>query len=461
MNAPNPQTTRAAGNGTAVAQRQPDAFATIAGLLERNKSQFERVLPKHMDADRLVRIALTQIRLNPKLGECTPQSMVAACMKAAQLGLEPDGVTGRAYLIPRKNGRLSRQSGRDVYEVNFQRGYKGVLDLCYRSGLVTSVRAEVVRDGDFLKYEKGTADTLVHREGTDNWNAKITHVYAVVKTKDGGVLWDCWPAEKVEEHRRRFSKDTRDDSVWETDWDSMAKKTVLLAVMNLAPQSVESARAFGEETAPEMIQDAAMTVLDAPTVPLATSPRTLDDVADELETKREGAGSGPAGTIASEKPPRDGGRAAEGPDPGSDPEPRDEIMAELTREEAGLEVDQIERAYAAAGVSSTIEDHSALSLDKIRELIASLRRVRAESPAPAADAQTQPGAAAAPSGPKDPDKMTTIERLNELSSARSNSNDRWASAAKKVGAPHGPRASSASWTPEQQVAVIRELRAMK
>jgi recombination protein RecT len=248
-------------------------FATMRGLLEESKAQFARVLPSHMDADRLLRIALTQIRTNPKLLECSPQSMVAALMKAAQLGLEPDGVTGRAYLIPRKNGMLSRQAGRDVYEVIFQRGYKGILDLAYRSGQIASVRADVVRDGDFLEYEKGLNEKLVHRPGA-SFDGLITHVYAIVTLKGGGSLWDIWSAEKVEAHRQRFSKDTRSDSVWNTDWESMAKKTLLIAVANLAPMAVEWAHAAVEEERGEALHGAGIDVIDMPAAETAPTANT-------------------------------------------------------------------------------------------------------------------------------------------------------------------------------------------
>jgi recombination protein RecT len=233
-------------------------FNTMRDLLERSKAQFARVLPSHMDADRLLRIALTQIRTNPKLLDCTPESMVGALMKAAQLGLEPDGVTGRAYLIPRWNSRLQTN------EVNFQRGFKGILDLAYRSGQIASVRADVVREGDFLEYEKGLNEKLVHRPGAQ-FDAPITHCYAIIGLKDGGKLWDIWSKAKIDAHRLRFSKDTRSDSVWNTDFESMAKKTLLISVGNLAPMAIEWAHAVETERTGEAVIAADIDVVDGVT----------------------------------------------------------------------------------------------------------------------------------------------------------------------------------------------------
>src|SRR5690606_30662561 len=81
--------------GNAVAQRQN----TLTALIERMKPQIARALPKHMDPDRLARIATTVLRQTPQLGQCTPESLLGALMTCAQLGLEP-GPLGHAYLVP-------------------------------------------------------------------------------------------------------------------------------------------------------------------------------------------------------------------------------------------------------------------------------------------------------------------------------------------------------------------------
>lgn len=217
----------------------PDRFSgakDVQALLERCKAQFALALPKHMSVDRLMRIALTAVQKNPRLMQCTPTSFLSALMTSAQVGLEPDGVLGRAYLIPRNNRRAG------TMECNFQPGYLGLLELCQRSGEIASVRAEVVRRGDFLEYEKGLEEKLVHREGDDP-DGEITHVYAIIRTKNGGRYWDCWKAARVEKHRQRFSQDTREEAAWNTDWPAMAKKTLLISVSKLAPKSVELARA--------------------------------------------------------------------------------------------------------------------------------------------------------------------------------------------------------------------------
>ena len=94
---------------------------SIADLIKAMEPQIKRALPSTITVERFTRIALSALNTTPKLKECTPMSFLSALMNAAQLGLEPNSPLGQAYLIPFKN--------KGVYEVQFQLGYKGLLDL--------------------------------------------------------------------------------------------------------------------------------------------------------------------------------------------------------------------------------------------------------------------------------------------------------------------------------------------
>ena len=78
---------------------------TIYDIIEAGKAQFAAALPKHLNSDRFTRIAITCVRQNPKLAECSVPSLLGSLMTVAQLGLEP-GVLGQCYLIPFKNTKL-------------------------------------------------------------------------------------------------------------------------------------------------------------------------------------------------------------------------------------------------------------------------------------------------------------------------------------------------------------------
>src|SRR5690554_5026431 len=144
--------------GNAVAQRQN----TLTALIERQKPEIARALPRHMDPDRLARIATTVMRQTPQLAQCTPESFLGALMTCAQLGLEP-GPLGHAYLVP--YGR----------EVTFVPGYRGLLELARRSGQIRTIAAHVVKQNDEFEFELGLEPKLVHRPALRD-RGDTTHV---------------------------------------------------------------------------------------------------------------------------------------------------------------------------------------------------------------------------------------------------------------------------------------------
>ena len=86
-----------------------DKPKTLADQITALAPQLAKALPRHMNADRMARIALTEFRKNPELGKCTPHSLFGSLLTASQLGLEP-GPLGHAYLIPYK-GQVTLQLG--------------------------------------------------------------------------------------------------------------------------------------------------------------------------------------------------------------------------------------------------------------------------------------------------------------------------------------------------------------
>lgn len=196
---------------------------TIAAYLKKMGPEIEKALPKHMDADRLGRIALTTIRTTPKLLECNVPSLMGAVMQAAQLGLEP-GLIGHCYIIP--YGK----------EATFIIGYKGMIDLARRSGQIQNIYAHAVYENDDFEYELGLEPKLVHKPATSS-RGKIQYVYAVAHFKDGGYQFEVMDMEEIEKRRKR-SKASR-NGPWVTDFEEMAKKTVIRHMWKYLPISVE------------------------------------------------------------------------------------------------------------------------------------------------------------------------------------------------------------------------------
>ncbi|RWZ59868.1 recombination protein RecT [Halobacillus fulvus] len=210
----------AQGNGSA---------NTIQAYLKKMGPEFERALPKHMDADRLGRIAMTTIRQNPKLLECSIPSLMGAVMQAAQLGLEP-GLIGHCYLVPFYNGKLKQT------DVQFIIGYKGMIDLARRSGHIESIYAHAVKENDEFEYELGLHPKLVHKPATGE-RGELTFVYAVAHFKDGGYQFEVFSKTDVESIKSRSKSGNY--GPWQTDYEEMAKKSVIRRMFKYLPISVE------------------------------------------------------------------------------------------------------------------------------------------------------------------------------------------------------------------------------
>jgi recombination protein RecT len=188
-----------------------------------------------MTPERLLRIALTECRRTPKLAECSQASLLSSIFSCAQLGLEPGGSLGHAYLVP---------FGR---EVQFILGYRGMIDLARRSGLLESISSHAVFEGDQFDCELGLDNTLKHKPDWSNPNrtdpGKLLFVYAVAKLKDGGHQFEVMSRQEVDQIRRRSKGGA--SGPWVSDFVAMALKTVVRRLFKWLPVSIELAKAVG------------------------------------------------------------------------------------------------------------------------------------------------------------------------------------------------------------------------
>lgn len=236
---------RAESPVTAVTQQKKPQ--TLQDYVQRMSGQIKMALPANLTPDRFQRIVLSAISSNTKLQECSPQSFLGAMMTAAQLGVEPNTPLGQGYLIPRnsKNGM----------ECTFQLGYKGLIDLAYRSGNIANIGAFAVHQNDEFHVQFGLNPDIAHVPAMTDRGDPIAF-YAYYKTKDGGFGFDVMSVEDVRKHARQFSESVKRgwQSPWDSNFEEMAKKTVLKKVLKYAPLSTEVASKIGmDETVHDTI----------------------------------------------------------------------------------------------------------------------------------------------------------------------------------------------------------------
>ncbi|EFH1381229.1 exodeoxyribonuclease VIII [Escherichia coli] len=208
-----------------------------------------------MECERMIRIATTEIRKVPALGNCDTMSFVSAIVQCSQLGLEPGSALGHAYLLP--FGNKNEKSGKKNVQLII--GYRGMIDLARRSGQIASLSARVVREGDEFSFEFGLDEKLIHRPG-ENEDAPVTHVYAVARLKDGGTQFEVMTRKQIELVRSQSK--AGNNGPWVTHWEEMAKKTAIRRLFKYLPVSIEIQRAVSmDEKEPLTIDPADSSVL--------------------------------------------------------------------------------------------------------------------------------------------------------------------------------------------------------
>lgn len=267
---------------------QPDGVKNMQQLVLSMQDQIKKALPSVLTGERFSRMILTAMSSTTQLQQCTPKSFLGAMMQAAQLGVEPNTPLGQAYLIPYKN--------KGTLECSFQLGYKGLIDLAYRSGEVKDIQAHEVHENDVFEYELGLEPKLKHVPATSNRGPVIMY-YAVFHTKDGGYGFEVMSAEDIREHAKKYSKAYSSGySPWTTNFDEMAKKTVLKKCLKYAPLKTEFVRAMSaDETIKsdisahmsEVHDETEYTDIEATPVPDNVDPDTGEVIDDRTEQEKK------------------------------------------------------------------------------------------------------------------------------------------------------------------------------
>jgi recombination protein RecT len=275
-------------NEQAIQQTQ-DGPMSVLQFLSKKQSEFAKVVPQHMSPDRMMRLALSAVNTTPHLAECTIQSVAVSLMACSSLGLEPNTPLGHAYLIPynckvNRDGRWTKE-----YRCQLIVGYKGYIELFYRSGAVASAMAYPVFDCDEFDWSLGLNPSLNHKPGRDpdRYNDKrLTHVYPVIRLKgDMDPIWDVFDRGQIDARRKRSKASS--DGPWVTDYIPMALKTGIRAIQKWVPFSVDRvAAASSAEALIESGQPHAAVAALGPTA-YDAGERLLEGVAEDEVVERE------------------------------------------------------------------------------------------------------------------------------------------------------------------------------
>lgn len=221
---------------------------TIPDMVKAMMPEIKKALPGVITPERFTRIALSALNNTPQLQQCTPISFLAALMNAAQLGVEPNTPLGQAYLIPYKN--------KGTLECQFQLGYKGMIDLAYRNGSMQTIQAQAVYENDYFEYEFGLEPKLVHKPVSSD-RGDLIYFYGIWKSTTGGFGFSVMSKADVDEYAKTYSKAYDSSySPWKTNYEEMAKKTVIKQALKYAPIKTDFQRALStDESIKKQISD--------------------------------------------------------------------------------------------------------------------------------------------------------------------------------------------------------------
>ena len=217
----------------------------IVAYLQSIAPKLEEAATRHLAPDRLIRVFLGIAARQPKIYECTRESIVNALSMCTSTGLEPGGILKHADLIPRRN----RKNGNRL-ELNFQPRYGGMAELARRSGEVARITAapvykwELERDLFAYTHEPPAIRHDWCPDPPELVDTDIVGGYAVAELENGQRI-QLWMSRKQVERRRACSPG-RDGNFWRDWYPEMVRKTLLRALFSggLVPMSTELALAM-------------------------------------------------------------------------------------------------------------------------------------------------------------------------------------------------------------------------
>lgn len=226
-----------------------DAAREMIQSLDR---AIQNLIPKGANLERWKSVMANVFQRQPDLLFCTRQSLEIAFRQAAELGLEPSGVRGHAWIIAYENSVKMRGQEFRVKQALLQPGYRGLIELALRSGEARKVEAWVVKEGDLFQVSGGDEPGIRHQISIEGWEARpAIAYYAVATLANGEKLRDWMTAEAVQKVRMRSK--APNSLMWAHYPHEGGRKTIvrrLLKYLRLSPE-VEQALEIDDQGFPD------------------------------------------------------------------------------------------------------------------------------------------------------------------------------------------------------------------
>lgn len=210
----------------------PQKTATIQSLMNSPAvmSKISKCLGTEKKAAAFASSVISIATGSTLLRNCNPTTILGAAMVAATLDLPIVPTLGMAYIVPYKG------------QCQFQIGYKGLIELAERSGVFRNIIDEAVYEGQLVRKNKFTGEYVFDEDAKKSDN--VIGYMARFDLTNGFSKTIYWSKEEVEAHAKKFSQAYSKgySTPWKTDYDAMARKTVLKSLFaKYAPKSISYA----------------------------------------------------------------------------------------------------------------------------------------------------------------------------------------------------------------------------
>lgn len=188
------------------------------------RKKFEEVLNEN--ANSFMASVMTLVSNDSYLADSEPMSILSGALTAATLNLGLDKNLGYAYLVPFNS--KNKQTGKWEKKAQFLLGYKGYIQLAQRSGQYKALNVIEVYEGELVSWNRLTEE--FEFDPTGRKTDEVIGYVGYFELLNGFKKTVYWTKQEIEAHRIANSKDrdkTKKSGVWSSDYDAMARKTVL------------------------------------------------------------------------------------------------------------------------------------------------------------------------------------------------------------------------------------------
>lgn len=204
----------------------------IQGMISSRKAELKKMLPKHIDIDTFERAANNALMRNPEIAECDPTSVYDALMRCSQDGLIPDGREAHINIFNSKGQKKAQ----------YQPMIDGVLKRLRQSGMIESISAKAVFEGDEFDYwfDENGEHVKYRPDFNASENRQFKLVFAYAKLKGGEMVVEVMPKAEVDRVRAASRAGSSQYSPWANWYDRMAVKSALHRLSRRLPSSSET-----------------------------------------------------------------------------------------------------------------------------------------------------------------------------------------------------------------------------